>query len=261
MNKWKRLIFVGVLTTSLMLLFFVYSAQADNLVQSIMETRLVLGFRVGQEELKKLLPASWQVNPAPGGPMKDANLFLVLIDPLLFVDAEGKPDAAAFNRYVVFSVPAKNMQTGEIATVIITGGVASPTSNVPGPYKTNVMGTIKREQTYKGANTEIGIVDDVWEVRDTQGGSMEVRIQYERALPVRTKQEQKLYSSIEPTFYRIYRQEYAVDLVKSIPVGVDRIKNYRFNVAMPKVKNLFDGSEQLLGVVAYPVFLRQIFLP
>jgi hypothetical protein len=192
--------------------------------------------------------------------MKGANFFVLFIDPLLFQDAQGKPDVGATNRYIVLAVPAKHTQTGEIATVV-TGGIASASSSVPGAYKTSIQGTVKREQTYKGANVEGGVIDDLWEVRDTQGGIIELRIQYDRALPLRTKQDQKVYSAVEPTFYRIYRQEMAMDLVKSIPTGVDHVKNYRFHVAMPKLKNLFDGSEQLVGVVAYPLFLRQIFLP
>lgn len=233
---------------------------AETLVQSTAETRLMVAMRVGQAELQKLVPAPWQAIPIPGGPFKEANFFIVFIDPLLFQDAQGKPDVAAINRYIVFAAPAKHMQTGEIATVV-TGGFASAISNVPGAYKTNVQATVRREQTYKGANIEGGVIDDFWEVRDTRGGIIELRIQYERGLPLRSKQDQKLYSAVEPTFYRIYRQEMASDLVKSIPVGVDRVQSYRFRVAMPELKNLFDGSEQLVGVVALPLYLRQVFLP
>lgn len=254
-------LFVGILVISLWALLSVHSAQAETLVQATIETRLLLAFRVGQTELQKLLPATWQLNPAPGGPMKDANLWVLLIDPLLSQDAQGEPDVGAIQRSTVLSVPAKNTQTGEMANMVIPGGVASSMSYVPGPYKTGIQGSLKREQTHKGANMEGGSVDDFWEIRDTQGGIMEVRIQYERALPMRTKQEQRLYSSVEPTFYRIYRAEMALDLVKSVPMGIDRVKNYRFNVNMPKLKNLFDGSEQLVGVVAYPLVLRQVFLP
>jgi len=125
---------------------------------------------VGQEELQKSLPATWQVAPLPGGPLKGANFFVLFIDPLLFQDAQGKPDVGATNRYTVFAVPAKHTQTGEIATVVVTGGVASASSSVPGAYKTSVQGTVKREQTYKGANIEGGVVEDFWEARDTQGG-------------------------------------------------------------------------------------------
>ena len=241
-------------------LSFTQPVCAETLVHSTTETRLLLALRVGQEELQKSLPATWQVAPLPGGPLKGANFFVLFIDPLLFQDAQGKPDVGATNRYTVFAVPAKHTQTGEIATVVVTGGVASASSSVPGAYKTSLQGTVKREQTCKGANIEGGVVDDFWEVRDNQGGIIELRIQYERALPLRTKLDQKVYSGVEPTFYRIYKQEIAMDLVKSIPAGVDHVKNYRLNVAIPKLKNLFDGSE-LVGVVAYPMFLRQIFLP
>ncbi|MBM4340696.1 MAG: hypothetical protein FJ110_14280 [Deltaproteobacteria bacterium] len=234
---------------------------AETLVHTTTEVRLLLALRVGQEELQKFLPATWQVAPPPGGPIKDANLFVLFIDPLLFQDPQGKPDVGATNRYTVLAVPAKHMQTGEAATVVVTGGVGSTTASAPGAYKASILGTVKREQTYKGANSEGGIVDDFWEVRDVQGGTMDLRIQYERALPMRTKLDQKIYSAVEPTFYRIYRQDIAMDLVKSIPAGVDHVKNYRFNVAMPKLKSLFNGNEQLVAVIAYPMFVRQIFLP
>jgi hypothetical protein len=220
----------------------------------------MVGLRVGQAELQKSLPTPWQVNPIQGGPFKEANLFIVFIDALLVQDAQGKPDMGGINRYIVFAVPAKNTQTGEIASVV-TGGFVPNIRHVPGPYKTYAQATVLREQTYKGANIEGGVSEDFWEVRDTHGGVIELRIRYQKALPSRTKQEQKMYSAVEPTFYRIYRQEMATDLVKSVPAAVDRAQSYQFRVAMPELKNLFDGREQVVGVVACPFFIRQIFLP
>ena len=105
---------------------------AETLVQSIVETRLTVALRVGQAELQKLVPASWQVMSLPGGPLKDANFFIVFIDQLLVQDAQGKPDMGGINRHVVFAVPAKHTQTGEIATVV-TGGFTPDIRNVPGP--------------------------------------------------------------------------------------------------------------------------------
>jgi hypothetical protein len=236
------------------------SCWAETLVQSTVETRLMVGLRMGQAELQKSLPTPWQVNPIAGGPFKEANLFIVFIDALLVQDAQGKPDMGGINRYIVFAVPAKHTQTGETASVV-TAGFVPDIRYVPGPYKTYFQANVWREQTYKGVNVEGGVNEDFWEVQDTRGGVIELRIRYQKALPSRTKQEQKLYSAVEPTFYRIYRQEMATDLVKSIPAGVDRVHSYRFRVAMPELKNLFDGSEQLVGVVACPLFLRQIFLP
>jgi hypothetical protein len=224
------------------------------------ETRLIVALRVGQAEVQKLVPPPWQVMPIPGGPLKEANLFVVFIDAFLVQDAQGKPDMGGVNRVVPFAVPAKHTQTGEMATAII-GGFMANMSDVPGPYKKYVGATIRREQTYKMANLESGVGEDFWEVRDTRGGVIELRVQYQHALPLRAKSEQKIYSAAEPSFFRIYRVDTATDIIKSVPAGIDRVKNYQFHMAVPELKNLFDGSEQLVGVVALPLYLRQIFLP
>lgn len=233
---------------------------AETLVQSIVETRLMVCLRVGQAELQRWLPAPWQVNPIPGGPLKEGNFFISFIDSLLVQDAQGKPDIGGINRLMVFAVPAKHTQTGEMA-FIVTGGLASNPLNIPGAYKNYVQATIRREQTNKGANIEAGVGDDFWEVRDTRGGIIELRIQYQRALPSRAKSEMKIYSAVEPSFFRIYRLETATDIVKSIPAGIDRVQNYQLRVAMPELGKLFDGAEQLVGVAVYPLYLRQVFLP
>ena len=239
---------------------FTQSCWAETLVQSTVETRLVVALRLGQPEVQKLVPAPWQVAPPPGGPLKDANFMFVFIDQILVQDAQGKLDMGGINRYVVFSVPGKHMQTGEMAP-LVTGGLTPDIHNVPGAYKTSSQGTVKREQTNKGANIERGANDDFWEVRDPSGGSIELRVQYQQAPPIRAKSEQKIYSAAEPSFFRIYRSETGTDVLKSIPSGINRVQNYQLRVTMPALKNLFDGSEQLVGIIAYPLFVRQIFLP
>jgi hypothetical protein len=120
---------------------------------------------------------------------------------------------------------------------------------------------MRREQTHKWANLESGAGEDFWEVRDTRGGSIELRVQYQLALPLRAKLEQKIYSGAEPSFFRIYRIESATDVLKSIPAGINRVQNYQLRMAVPELSKLFDGTEQLVGISAYPLFVRQVFLP
>lgn len=236
------------------------SCWAETLVQSTAETRLVVALRVGQAELQKLVPIPFQVTPIPGGPIKEANFFVVFVDAFLFHDAQGKPDMGGINRVVVFAVPAKHSQTGEMVTVVI-GGFSANIDGVPGPYKNFAQATIRREQTYKWANIEAGVSDDFWEVRDNRGGTIEVRLQYQRALPSRAKSEAKIYSAVEPSFFRIYRLDTATDVVKSIPAGIDRVQKYQFRMAMPELSKLFDGTEQLVAVSVIPLYVRQVFLP
>jgi hypothetical protein len=241
-------------------LSFIQPASAESLVELNAETRLLVALHMGQAELQKLVPSPWQVGPLPGGPLKQANFFIVFIDTFLAQDPQGKPLKGGMSRKVVFAIPAKNMQTSEIATIVI-GGFEPNNDSIPGPYKNYALATVQKEQALKGTNMEAGIGEEFWQVRDNRGAIIEMRVQYQGALPLRAKSEQKLYSAEEPTFYRIYRQETAGDIIKSIPGGIDRIKSYRFHVAVPKLSNLFNGTEQLIGVVVYPLFLRQVFLP
>jgi hypothetical protein len=241
-------------------LSFTQPVCAETLFQSTAETRLYVALRVGQAELQKLLPASWQVTSLPGGPLKETNFFIVFIDAFLVQDPQGKPDKGGIFRGVVFAVPAKHTQTGEVASVVI-GGFTQNIDNVPGPYKNYAQATMRREQTHKWANLESGAGEDFWEVRDTRGGSIELRVQYQLALPLRAKLEQKIYSGAEPSFFRIYRIESATDVLKSIPAGINRVQNYQLRMAVPELSKLFDGTEQLVGISAYPLFVRQVFLP
>ncbi len=145
--------------------------------------------------------------------------------------------------------------------MVVTGGFHPDIRYLPGPYKNSSQCTIRREQNNKGTNLEAGVSEDFWQVRDTRGGSIDLRVQYQLGVPLRDKSEQKLYSAVEPSFFRIYRNETATDILKSIPAGINRVQSYNLRVSMPELKNLFDGGEQLVGIFAYPLYLRQIFLP
>ena len=86
-------------------------------------------------------------------------------------------------------------------------------------------------------------------------------MQYQQGVPLRAKSEQKIYSAAESSFFRIYRIETATDMLKSIPADINRVQNYQLRVAVPELGKLFDGTEQLVGIAAIPLYVRQIFLP
>jgi hypothetical protein len=229
-------------------------------VQQNVDNRVILAFRVGQPELQGWLPAPWQVNPVATGPSKDANLTVTFIDRLLNQDGEGKLIAAGTTRIVALSVPAKHAQTGESAPFVIRIFDASP-QGVPGPYKTAVPATIRREATLKGVDLEPGTGSEVWELRDGAGGTIELRVEYQRNVPSRTKPETKPHSPVDPSFFRIYRFDAGTDVVKSIPDAINRIRSYQFRVTVPELRKLFDGTEQLVSISILPWYVRQVFLP
>ena len=84
---------------------------------------------------------------------------------------------------------------------------------------------------------------------------------YQRAVPKRIKKEFKVHSSVDPNIFFNFQDDYAVDVVKSIPAGIDRVKNYKFRVTMTELRKMFDGSEKLVGILVNPSRVRQKFRP
>jgi hypothetical protein len=201
------------------------------------------------------------VNPIGAGPSKDANLMLIFINPWLFQNSESKPTSAPIDRQVGFGIPGKHPQTGETGFFVARVYHSDPNA-APGPYKNSIpVATVRAEQTLKGAGLEPAAGSEIWEVRDAAGGTIALRLQYQRGVPNRIKAENKPRSAVEPNFFRIYRVDQGVDVVRSAPIGIDRVQQYSLQVTMAELRTLFDGTEQLVSVSVIPWYLRSVSLP
>jgi hypothetical protein len=236
---------------------FTTLAQAETLVESGLFLRIYVAFSVDQKAAQAWLPATWKSVSLPRGPFKGANLLVILDDKFIVQDGEGKPNMGGTYCVAVLVAYGKNEQTGKFAPFVIR--LYWPYDDL-GPYKNGVKATVFRGTTLQGADLG-GKVSEVWKVQDGAGGIMEFLMGYQRAIPQRTQREFTVHSSVEPDFYRIYRDDYANELVKSIPAGIDRVKNYKFRVTMSELSEMFDGSEQLVGISVNPCRVRKVFLP
>jgi hypothetical protein len=224
--------------------------------------RITLAFHVQPEAAQALLPAPWRLDPLASGPFKGANLMVAFIDRIREDDPEGKPRYSGTNPFVVFSAPAKHPQTGAKATVLL-GGFASNPANVPGFYQVYRSATVRVEHATRSCEPDVEEVTDFWEVRDATGTTiLELRLQSLLQVGARTrdKGEPNVISAKDPARWRIYKFEAATDVVKSVPLGIDRVEEYAFQVSWPEYNQLFDGSEQLLGITLMPWYLRQTFV-
>jgi hypothetical protein len=220
---------------------FTTLAQAETLVESSIFFRTYLAFSVGQQAAQAWLPDPWKAVSLPKGPFKGTNLYVLFQDNLIHQDGEGKPDKGGTYCLASLVVFGKNQQNG--------------------PYKNSVKATAYREATLKGSTSESGAGSEVWKVQDSAGGIMEFRMDYQRAVPKRIKREFKVRSSVEPDIFFNIQDDYTVDVVKSIPAGIDRVKNYKFRVTMTELRKMFDGSEKLVGILVNPSRVRQKFSP
>ncbi len=237
------------------------SAWAETVVGHNNENRTIVALRVTPAAAQAWVPGPWQVDPIGAGPSKDANFLIVFINPWLVQGPDGKPAAPPIHRRVALVFPAKHPQTGEAAFFVARVYDSNPNA-APGPYKNSIpVATVRVEQTQAGAGTEPGTGSEVWDVRDASGGALEFRFQYQRGVPVRVKSESKPRSTVEPDFYRIYKVDQGVAMVKSVPAGIDRIQQYSLRVTMAELAKLFDGTEEVVSVALVPWYLRQVSLP
>jgi len=236
------------------------TARAETPTGSNADTRVVVALQVKPEAAQQWLTGPWQVNPVATGPSGGANASLVFVDQHLVVDADGKPAGSGINRILALVVPGKHSGTGETASLVARLFSADP-SYVPSPYKNAVPGQIRRERIIRESNTEPGSGREMWTVRDSAGGVVELAFDYVGGLPARSKGEAKIYSAVEPAFFRIYRWEQGADVVKSVPANIDRVQNFKLTIGIQELKKTFDGSEKVVSVTMLPWYLRQVSLP
>jgi hypothetical protein len=254
MNR-SVLFLIGII--SIASVVFSSLAQAETLLQSSLFSRIYLAFSVDEKAAQAWLPAPWKVISVPKGPFQGANVMVLFDDNFIMQDGEGKQFLGGSFCFAAIVSFAKHEQTGEFATFV--NRIYWPYDD-PSSYKNAVKATVFRGATAQGANLG-GKASEVWRVQDSAGGTLEFLMDYQRAVPKRAKREIKARSSVDPNIIFIYRDDYADDLVKSIPAGIDRVKNYKFRVTMSELIKMFDGSEQLVAISVNPSRVRQKFGP
>jgi hypothetical protein len=91
--------------------------------------------------------------------------------------------------------------------------------------------------------------------------TIELRLQYQRGVPVRSKPETKPRSAADPTILRLYKVDLGADVVRSVPAGIDRVQAYSLRVTVPELRPILDGSEKLVSISLVPWYLRQVSQP
>jgi hypothetical protein len=235
-------------------------APAQTLAGYNNENRIVLALRVSPAAAQAWLPAPWQVEPIGSGPSRGANLLVVFHTPWLIQDAAGKPTAAPIDRRVAIEVPAKHPQTGETTEFVVRVYHANPNA-APGFYRVSVPVTVREEQAVKGSGVEPPTGTETWDVRDASGGLLEFRLEYQGGVPTRVKAEASPHSAVDPKLFQIYRIDHGLDVVKSVPDGINRVRQYTLRVTMSELRRLFDGTEQLVSASLLPWYIREVFRP
>lgn len=232
------------------------SAQAETLVGSNVDGRVLVGLNVDPDGVQALMPDGWDAISWPSGPLKGANLLLALIDGMVEMDAEGKPLDPPDRRAAVLVGLGKNAD-------VVRGYVLRIMTTVPerDPYSVAIPADISRTRTLTDPADGPRAVSDIWTIEPEGGGTMEIELDYTAGARGWSAGESFPFSAADPMFSRIYRYEQMVDLVVSEGLGKPASGTYRVTSDVPELAALFDGSERIMAVMDVPVYVREVSLP
>ncbi len=224
------------------------SASAQTMVESSSETRFQLDVHVPDDALKALLPAGFTSNTATRGAAKDANLRVIFIDRVTINLPDGKPAGkTGSNRLVYLVAPVKNPAGANVQLVV--GGLTEDPADVPGPFGVYLPATVHK--MHRSTSSGVGpiLCSEDWVFSAATGEHLEMHIKYERGVGNKgNPAEVRYYSTKDPSFYQIARQEQVLDILRNVTTTPpDRVKAFSFKARGGSYAKLFDGSEKLLS--------------
>jgi hypothetical protein len=205
--------------------------------------------------LQRRLPAPWRVAPVAGGAHRGTNLLVIFSDVLLRQEPGGAPSPDAVNRYVALLAPAAHPGSEE-QSVFMLRVYSAHQASIPGRFRNAAPASVWREHSEVGTGLRAVCVER-FVLHPDGGGVVDLRLRYERGTPVRQAWPTTMRSAADPAIVRLYDSEALIDIVHSIPAGIDRVEEYRLHVAVPELQDLFNGSEHLVSLAAVPWFLRR----
>jgi len=240
----------------------VAQANAQTFVEHSAEVRMQLDFVVPDAALKTFLPTGFEPNVATSGPAKDCNLRMIFIDRVDITKQDGSPAAPGSNQLVYFAIPIKQPSTDTTGQMLIFGLTADP-KDAPGPHGVYVHANSHRmERSTTGGAGKDTLTDEIWEFAAASGERLDVRLKYERAAARKSSNEVKFFSSVNPSFYQIFKIEQGLDIMRNATVPVrDRVTEFSYKAGGGKIAALFDGTEKVVSIDALHWYNRGVYLP
>jgi hypothetical protein len=223
-------------------------ASAQTLQEYSAEARFQLDLRVQDAALAALLPAGWTPNIATQGNAKDANLRVVFIDRMTINGPDGKPLGKGSNRLAYLAAPVKD-PTGANVQLII-GGLTADSADAPGPFGNYLAATTYSVQRSTSSSSSAPVIDSQdWLFTAASGEHLELHIKYERGIGNKSNPtDTKFYSSKNPAFYQISKQEQVLDILKNVTTNPpDRVKEFSFKASGGSYSKLFEGTPKVLS--------------
>lgn len=195
-------------------------------------------------------------------PSDGANLLIAFRNRLhtVYYDGVGKARLGEQDRGIVVLVVARHAEDGEVGFWVVRSLAASP-SSIPGPYRNSKPATIHMEQRMASDESVGSLGIESWQIHDQAGHSLMMYLHYRMGTPIESTSHMTMRGGPDPTFRRIYRTDKGADIVRSRPMAVNHVEEFRFSTTLEEFAEMFDGNEKLVSIAVEPWYMGQVLLP
>jgi hypothetical protein len=233
----------------------------------IAAARTMLAFEGNATALQSRLPSGWELMPYAGEDLRGtslngANMLVPFHEVYAVKSHDGKVVGQQQSSYVAFISQARNNATGEIAHIHWFSYTEDPTA-VPGKYKDAELANVTRSQTFTKERQGETHVNETFDAV-AEGGEIHLSLAYEQGGMVMwvTADEPNLplYAAKDPSVARVYQEDQVINVVRSVPMNVDRVSEISLNVR-GELEDVFDGTERVVAVVIQQPYMREVYVP
>jgi hypothetical protein len=218
--------------------------------------------------LQRRLPGGWELAPYAGDDLRGtslrgANLLVPFHEVHAVRSQNGQLPGLQQLSYVPFVSQAREQTTGELAHLHWLTYTEDP-AGVPGKYRDGVLARITRSQTFSKEDR------GATQVRETfsavaEHGEIHLELAYDQGgdLVIWATPEEPnlpLRAARDPQIVRWYQEDQVMNVVRSDPMGVDRVSEISIDVT-GELADVFDGNERVVAVVIQRPYMRQVYVP
>jgi hypothetical protein len=234
----------------------------------IAAARTMLALEADAAAIQRRLPTGWELAPYVGDDLcgtslRNANVLVPFHEVYATRSHDGQATGLQQLSYIAFVSQAREQATGELAHLHWFTYTEDPAA-VPGKYGDAVLASTTRLQTFtkeQPGETHVresfSAVSERGEIHLTlafeQGGELVIWATPDAPnLPLR--------AASKPEIVRWYQEDQVMNVVRSDPLGVDRVSEIRLDVE-GELEDVFDGKERVVAVVIQRPYMRQVFVP
>ncbi len=170
------------------------------------------------------------------------------LDPL--TEQQGK-------EFVIF---AANPNTGEHGKMQLRTFTGNPHA-APGQYHDALLARVRRDHHVVGEATS-SLVSERFQLDPEAGGTIDLQLTHERGLLLRAVADRPdfpVWAAADTRIQRMYQEESVVEVIRMDALGINCVQTLRFQMTVPELADLFDGSERLVAILGNPQYARKVF--